>query len=207
MSAACRSKLSVPSLAVAVTACLGALPAGYASAQGLFDLFFGNARRAPAPPTQALSYAPSHTPATPALSPRRPSSDAGRSAAYSGTGRSVSYCVRLCDGRFFPIQQHAGAESAQLCEAFCPASPTKLFRGGEIKHSVATDGTRYTSLENAFAYRNRMVPGCTCTGNGSTGLASVDPNTDPTLRPGDMVATAGGSVTVVGSRSSRVAQH
>ena len=47
MSAACCSKLSVPSLAVAVTACLVALPAGYASAQGLFDLFFGNARRAP----------------------------------------------------------------------------------------------------------------------------------------------------------------
>ena len=44
-----------------------------------------------------------------------------------GGGRSVAYCVRLCDGRYFPIQRHANASPAQLCSAFCPAAKTQVF--------------------------------------------------------------------------------
>ena len=76
---------------------LAAMPAP-ASAQGLFDFLFGNVRRsAPSSAPPVNSYAdPSD--------PQR--ADPGERSAYVG-GPSVAYCVRTCDGHFFPIQQNA----------------------------------------------------------------------------------------------------
>ncbi len=54
------------------------------------------------------------------------------------------------------------------------------------------DGSRYSDLPNAFAYRQKMVGGCSCNGKTAFGLANIDVKTDPTLRQGDIVATAGG---------------
>jgi enoyl-CoA hydratase len=66
---------------------------------------------------------------------------------------------------------------------------------------VASDGTRYAGLENAFAYRNRIVPACTCNGKSHFGLAPINIPADPTLRAGDIVVTAHGRV-VTGDRSA-----
>jgi hypothetical protein len=79
--------------------------------------------------------------------------------------------------------------AAESCNAFCPASQTKLYSGGSIDHAVASDGSRYEDLDNAFVYRERLVDGCTCNGKTPYGLARMDVNADPTLRPGDVVAT------------------
>jgi hypothetical protein len=64
-----------------------------------------------------------------------------------------------------------------------------VFNGSAIDHAVAGNGTRYASLENAFVYREKIVPGCTCNGRDSFGLAKIDVAHDPTLRQGDIVAT------------------
>jgi hypothetical protein len=114
-------------------------------------------------------------------------------------GPAVSYCVRLCDGHFFPIQRSA-ATPVEICNSFCPASKTKIFSGSSIDHAVANDGSRYADLSNAFVYRNRLVPGCTCNGKDAFGLAPMTPAEDPTLQRGDVVATADGFVAYSGSR-------
>jgi len=111
------------------------------------------------------------------------------SAPSGGTGRYVAYCVRLCDGRYFPMQRHGNATSIQLCNAFCPAAKTQVFNGSAIDHAVANNGTRYANLDNAFVYREKIVSGCTCNGRDSFGLAKIDVANDPTLRQGDIVAT------------------
>src|SRR5258708_33931338 len=67
-----------------------------ASAQNLFDFFFNSVRRPSLPPT-ASAYADSQ-----AESPQVRPSDPGPRIE---TGPAVAYCVRLCDGRFFPIQR------------------------------------------------------------------------------------------------------
>src|SRR5262249_22200991 len=103
-----RSKLALVAFA------LLAVSGGEASAQGLFDLF--RPQRAE-PRAQAMSYADPSTSA-----PRAPASHA-TSHASSG-GRTVAYCVRLCDGRHFPIQVQSGANAVQLCNSFCPAAET-----------------------------------------------------------------------------------
>jgi hypothetical protein len=140
-----------------------------ASAQNIFEALFGRLWTAPAtsaePPPQLSS-------------PESTRSEGG-----------VAYCVRLCDGRYFPIQRHSGVSSAQTCSSFCPASATKIYDGNSIEHAVAQDGKRYSELATAFAYRKRIVPGCTCNGKDAFGLVSIPVADDPTLRPGDVVAT------------------
>jgi len=117
--------------------------------------------------------------------------------AHVETGPAVSYCVRLCDGRFFPIQRSA-ATPVEVCNSFCPAAKTKIFSGSAIEHAVARDGTRYADLATAFAYRTKVVPGCTCNGRDAFGLVNMQAAADPTLRPGDVVATADGLVAYSG---------
>jgi hypothetical protein len=189
-----RSAGSVLTLAVAVILC----SAGQASAQGLFEFLFGRAfNSSPSTPAAATP----HAGVNPGSSGRRSEGSGERSAA-SG----AAYCVRLCDGRYFPVQHHRESTPAEMCSKLCPASQTKIFRGGDIGRAVAADGTRYAALSNAFVYRDRVVPGCTCNGKSSFGLASIPVEADPTLRAGDAVATAEGAKVVTGkSFSSRTA--
>ena len=50
-------------------------------------------------------------------------------------------------------------------------------------------GSAMRDLDNAFVYRKKVVEGCSCNGKASFGLARIDVAADPTLRPGDVVAT------------------
>jgi len=160
-----------------------AMPASPASAQGLFDFLFGAPR--PAPPSPATSHEdPFGTRTEPGL--------------RVDSGPAVAFCVRLCDGRYFPIQRSSGANAAQVCGAFCPATRTKVFAGGAIDSASASDGSRYKDLPTAFAYRERTVPDCTCNGKDPYGLVTTDANEDPTLRAGDIVATEQGFVAYSG---------
>jgi hypothetical protein len=83
----------------------------------------------------------------------------------------------------------SGVNFAQTCSSFCPASATKIYNGNGINHAVALDGKRYTELATAFAYREKIIPGCTCNGRDAFGLVTTPIADDPTLRPGDIVAT------------------
>jgi len=146
-----------------------------ASGQNLFEALLGRLWN-PTPPV--TDHAEPNTPL------------ASREAARADGG--LAYCVRLCDGRYFPIQRHSGANTAQICSSFCPASATKIYNGNGIDHSVAPDGKRYSELATAFAYRKKIVPGCTCNGRDAFGLVTTPVADDPTLRAGDIVATKAG---------------
>lgn len=119
-----------------------------------------------------------------------PQPEAPRPAA-SGSG--PAFCVRSCDGKYFPLMRGA-ASPTQMCQAFCPASPTKVFFGSNIDHAYASTGERYADSENAFAYRKALRADCTCNGRSPAGLAQVDLALDGSLRSGDVVATGGGAV-------------
>ncbi len=109
----------------------------------------------------------------------------------AGTG--PAFCVRSCDGKYFPLMRGA-ASPTQLCQAFCPASPTRIFFGSNIDNAYAATGERYADSENAFAYRKALRADCTCNGHNPAGLASVDLAIDGSLRSGDVLATADGQV-------------
>jgi hypothetical protein len=92
------------------------------------------------------------------------------------------------------------ASPAQLCQAFCPASPTKVFFGSSIDGAYAATGERYADSENAFAYRKALRADCTCNGHNLAGLAPIDLAMDGSLRSGDVLATADGHVAYSGIR-------
>jgi hypothetical protein len=102
---------------------------------------------------------------------------------------SVSYCVRTCDGRYFPAPSAGDAQSkTQGCKNLCPAGDTKVFSGSSIDNATSKDGRAYTALPNAFLYRKELVAGCTCNGKDPAGLASIKPEDDKTLQRGDLIA-------------------
>lgn len=175
--------------AVLAVLALVAWPNGGASAQNLFDALFGGMHR-PAPPVlppQAQPYAPSSL-----MPPLTGDPSVPDRIAPASTGRHLSYCVRTCDGRFFPVERNNGLTPLQACKSFCPASPTKVFAGASIDHAIASDGSRYGDLANAFLYRKKLVAGCTCNGRDAFGLVPLDVAADSTLRAGDIVATPDG---------------
>ena len=110
----------------------------------------------------------------------------------SSYGGGQAYCVRTCDGRYFPITATDGQSRAASCKNFCPASDIKIVYGSGIDHAATDNGKPYSELPNAFRYRTEMVAGCTCSGKDQIGLAPVTIENDPTLRKGDIVASAGG---------------
>lgn len=180
----------VVAIAACTAAVIAALPAP-ASAQNLLESLF-NALGGRA----ASASAPASTGRT----------DPGawdfidRPAARAATS-STAHCVRLCDGRHFPLPRNAGAvnmSNAQICSAMCPAAETRVFRGAAIERAVGDDGKPYSSLKTAFLYRDKAVTACTCTKGGGGGVASMDAKDDPTLRRGDIVVTRDGPMVFTG---------
>ena len=166
-----------------------ALAPGAASAEGLFDLFFGGFQKQQqrAAPPQASFFADPFGQNQPPAPPPRPVASASGPA----------FCVRSCDGRYFPLTARS-ASPAQMCQAFCPASPTKVFFGSNIDGAASANGERYADSENAFAFRKAMRADCTCNGRDPAGLAPVDLTLDTSLRPGDVIATTAGLVAYSG---------
>jgi hypothetical protein len=115
-------------------------------------------------------------------------------AASGGGGRSTAYCVRTCDGRYFPISASNEQSHAVTCSSLCPATDTRVFQGSSIDNARGENGKPYSSLPNAFKYREQLVDGCTCNGKSPVGLASINVNEDKTLRKGDIVAGENGLI-------------
>jgi hypothetical protein len=184
------ARISSVAIAVAMVCTL----ASSAEAGGFFDSLFGGfaAPRRPA-------YAYSDPSADLAAREHAPGIKTDSGSSYSGGGKA--FCVRLCDGRYYPITSgSSNSTPVQMCSAMCPAAKTKVFHGGEIAAATDSTGAPYSKLDQAFAYRKSVVPGCSCNGKDAFGLVTVDVATDPTLRPGDVVATADG-LKAVGRKS------
>jgi uncharacterized protein DUF2865 len=178
-----RARRWKPPLAGLILAGVLALAPREVAAEGLFDLFFGGLQKLHQTPPQANFFAdPSQQPAPP------------RPVASNG---GPAFCVRSCDGKYFPLAR-ANASPVQMCQAFCPASPTKVFYGGNIDNATSASGERYADSENAFAYRKALRADCTCNGRDAAGLAPVDLTLDASLRAGDVIATTYGLVAYSG---------
>jgi Protein of unknown function (DUF2865) len=180
--------------AIALGGALAAAILASAPAQaGFFDFLFGGPDKGPHP--SVSSYADPSAPVTPpSLGQESVRQNAG------STGHGVAFCVRLCDGQHFPLEQRvANATPIETCRSMCPASKTKVFYGAEIDNAVAKDGARYADLDTAYIYRKQLVANCTCNGKNAMGLAPYDLPSDPTLRPGDIVATKTGLMAYTGN--------
>ena len=89
---------------------------------------------------------------------------------YGGGGGSSfrTWCVRECDGFYFPISTYASESQLHDDEAKCHslcASPAELFyhRSGEdVEQMVSMSGRPYVSMPYAFRNRKVYIKGCSC---------------------------------------------
>ena len=138
-----------------------------ASAQGIFERIFGGLRHAveapPQPPTNIQAFV------DPFASHRAIAITPSQQRARSRPGQGV---LRAHLRR--PFLSGAGAcrlERRRGVPLVLPGEPDPVYSGGSIDHAVASDGSRYADLDNAFVYRKQLVAGCTCNGRDAFGLA------------------------------------
>ena len=177
----------------ALVAAIGVVAAVGPASAGILDFLFGGVGGGQ--PQRASAPAPQSGLPFPFFGPPNATINVNPSV---GGGQYVAYCVRLCDGRYFPLQRSIVEQSTQVCQNLCPAAKTKVLFGTEIASAAAVDGTPYARLPNAFAYREKIVPACTCNGRDSFGMATMKIEDDPTLEPGDLVSTKNGLVRYTG---------
>ncbi|WP_029029419.1 DUF2865 domain-containing protein [Salinarimonas rosea] len=121
-------------------------------------------------------------------------------AAPAPAPARFSFCVRTCDGYFFPLGDLRTARDLSLheeaCAAACPAAQTALFAATgsrDIADARAlAGGAPYTDLPRAFAHRETRVAGCGCAQPERSAAERLAAG-DRTLRPGDVIVTADGA--------------
>ena len=166
------------------------LAPGSVSAEGLFDFFFGGGRNSSAADPPNFFSDP--------FGINQPAIRARTGAAR----RRIRACVLRAQLRrqIFSADHARNASPVQTCQAFCPASVTKVFYGSNIDGATASNGERYADSENAFAYRKALRADCTCNGRSPSGLAPVDLTLDTSLRSGDVDCHHDGLVAYTGVR-------
>jgi Protein of unknown function (DUF2865) len=177
----------------------GAIVASYAPFAGFFPSQGGPASQS-AEPLRPRS----------ATVPQRRSADkraAARNADSGFRGGQITYCVRTCDGFFFPLSASTGSTRGDetACNRLCPTAETKVYVGqvgATIEDARARDnGRRYAAMPNALSYRTSYLPSCSCNagGLGLTNAASIA--NDSTLKVGDIVMTQNGMRVFIGGQA------
>ncbi|MCP8884198.1 DUF2865 domain-containing protein [Devosia sp. XJ19-1] len=96
--------------------------------------------------------------------------DGGDYWGYQGYNTVRTVCVRLSDGYFWPISyatlpDYIGND-AMTCQQMCPNTAVELYYyanpGEEPEQMRNMNGVSYTSLPNAFAYRNAFDKSASC---------------------------------------------
>jgi Protein of unknown function (DUF2865) len=126
----------------------------------------------------------------------------GNNTPYSGqseqSGTFRTICVRTCDGYFFPISfattPSKFRDDEQTCQRMCPAAEVSLYTyhnpGEEVTQAVGLNGRLYTELPNAFHYRTKLDPACSCRKPGQSWADALKAVDDNTVEQGDIVVNA-----------------
>jgi hypothetical protein len=140
--------------------------------RGFFDSLFGGNRNAP--PDQG-----------------------GFSGAPDGSATFRTVCVRMCDGYYYPVSFSTTParfhDDEQACRRTCPAAEVMLFShrnpGEDMTQAVSIDGKPYSTLANAFKYRQEFNPSCSCRQTGQSWADALGSQRDSTVERGDIVVT------------------
>jgi Protein of unknown function (DUF2865) len=106
-------------------------------------------------------------------------------------------CVRTCDGYYFPVSyatsQARFRDDEQACQRMCPAAEVMLYSyrnpGEDVAQAVSISGQQYTSLPNAFKYRQEFNAACSCRRQGESWADALRHLDDTTVEQGDVIVT------------------
>jgi Protein of unknown function (DUF2865) len=106
-------------------------------------------------------------------------------------------CVRTCDGFYFPVSYATTparfGDDEATCKNLCPAAEATLFtfrNNEDMTRAVSINGQPYSSLPNAFKYRQAFNPSCACKAQGQTWAEAVKGVDDRgAAEQGDIIVT------------------
>jgi hypothetical protein len=104
-------------------------------------------------------------------------------------------CVRTCDGYYYPISFATNssrfAEDERVCQRSCPAAQVMLFShrnpGEDVSQAVSVSGQLYSTLPNAFRYRQSFDASCSCRQPGESWAHALKNIDDDTIERGDIL--------------------
>lgn len=187
-----RSRLAALAVLIALTA-----SPGEGRAENIFDFLFG------ADPPQR--QAPMEAPRLRAPRVKRPPVDASlrtlRPGEFDGASIGGSgFCVRGCDGYYFPVPRAPRAARQQACEYACPSAAVEFYGGSDIENARNAKGEKYSRLPMAFSFRDKRAEQCTCNRPETSQAFFVRiSRTDPTLREGDVIMQPDGALVYQGA--------
>ncbi len=183
-------------------------PAPAAAPRGFFNPFAALTT----PTSRTLTIPQPGTPGAPQVLPdgtiANPPGATSKSPGGTRPGGTIAYCVRTCDGYFFPLnsarQDRASLE--EQCSQLCPQASTDVYvsYSTEMDQAVGPRGTLYGRTKFAFLFRDKRVDNCTC-GNISSRAFEILEN-DETLRKGDLIVMEAGTQPVAYQPTSRFRQ-
>lgn len=110
------------------------------------------------------------------------------------------YCVRACDGYYFPLIKSSLIPGQQSCELACPSAHVQLYQGDSIEDARNARGDRYSALPAAFSFRDKLTSGCSCNDPAKSHDYFLRiSRRDPTLQSGDIVIGLKGAFIYSGS--------
>jgi hypothetical protein len=125
----------------------------------------------------------------------------GGGAGFSSEPNAGGFCVRTCDGYFFPLIKSTKATRQQSCELACPSAPMEIYDGSSIETARNYKGQRYSALNVAFAFRDRAKSSCTCNDpQSSQAFFERTARNDPTLQSGDILVEDTGAFVYSGAK-------
>jgi hypothetical protein len=106
-------------------------------------------------------------------------------------------CVRTCDGFYFPVSYSTSQANfrndEQACQRMCPATEVQLFSyrnpGEDVSHAVSMSGQPYSSLPNAYRYRQEFNAACSCRRPGESWADALKSIDDTAVERGDIIVT------------------
>ncbi|GGH10110.1 hypothetical protein GCM10007036_06500 [Alsobacter metallidurans] len=127
----------------------------------------------------------------------------GAARVVSVHSGGAGFCVRACDGFYFPLGAKAqdGKSDAEMCSFVCPGTQMDVYRsrGEDMSLAVGATGRLYKDLPSAFAYRKASIPACGCQKPGSYAEWAKRLLADPTLKSGDIVVNEQSAALFTGS--------
>jgi Protein of unknown function (DUF2865) len=180
-------------LAFAVLFLLAPAPVG---AEGLLEFLFGPeptpAPQAPVGPSSGRRKA---------VGELRYAKPKVAGSGFATEPNAGGFCVRTCDGYFFPLIKSTRATRQQSCELACPSATMEIYDGATIETARNRKGQRYTALPRAFAFRDRASQACACNDpQTAQSRAEQAGENDPTLQSGDVLVETGGAFVYSGSK-------
>ena len=128
--------------------------------------------------------------------------DGGRENDGASFGSGTEFCVRTCDGYFFPLIKSAQQTKQASCEYACPSAPVAYYHGASIESARNLKGEKYTALPTAFKFREKVSQGCTCHPPEESQENSLKiVGNDPTAHSGDIVVGQKGALVYQGKQA------